>query len=105
MVAKQPLVGNLQIIPPLDVGIAAAIDAEETLWELPGELDSCPLLQDPTSDVAAAYFSQLACLSFTQDTNPTAAPVVYTPLHGVGAPWLLKVGLPCPRSSMATFPC
>ena len=40
------------------------------------------------------YYSLQQELSFRpRQDNPKAAPVVYTPLHGVGLPWLQKV--PC----------
>lgn len=86
-------VSELQIIPPHDAGIAAAIEAQSELWTLPEDADSSPLVKDPLRMVTQRYYYSLQQeLSFRpRQDNPKAAPVVYTPLHGVGLPWLQKV--------------
>lgn len=83
----------LQIIPPHDTGIAAAIEAQSELWKLPKDTASSPLVTDPLRMVTQRYYYSLQQeLSFRpRQDNPKAAPVVYTPLHGVGLPWLQKV--------------
>ena len=83
----------LQIIPPHDVGIAAAIEAQTELWEVPKQPTASPLVTDPLAEVTQRYYYALQQdLSFrTQQDNSSAAPVVYTPLHGVGLPWVQKV--------------
>ena len=83
----------MQIIPPHDVGIAAAIDAQTELWQLPQDTASSPLVTDPLDEVTQRYYDALLQdLSFrSRQDNSKAAPVVYTPLHGVGLPWVQKV--------------
>lgn len=104
-----------QIIPPIDAGIAAAIEQEQALWELPplGGASSGkglpaedpyqhPLVDDPLEQVSGQYFRRLAArLRFRGMRDNGAAPrVAYTALHGVGTPWLLRAfqafGLPPP---------
>jgi hypothetical protein len=53
--------------------------------------------------VEAAYYANLAAnLCFNgADRNASAAPVVYTPLHGVGLPWVEKVLRPPWRETSA----
>ena len=86
-------ISYLQIIPPHDTGIAAAIEAQAELWKLPQDAASSPLVTDPLRMVTQRYYYSLQQeLSFRpRQDNPKAAPVVYTPLHGVGLPWLQKV--------------
>ncbi|GBF95500.1 phosphoglucomutase [Raphidocelis subcapitata] len=79
-----------QIIPPLDSGIAAAIEANLDLWDL-STLDlaraaSDGLLTDPLEAVARAYYARISerLVFRSAQENGAAAPVVYTPLHGVG---------------------
>lgn len=83
----------MQIIPPHDTGIAAAIEAQSELWDLPQDAESSPLVSDPLRLVTQRYYYSLQQdLSFRpRQENPKAVPVVYTPLHGVGLPWLQKV--------------
>lgn len=94
-----------QIIPPHDAGIAAAIERELGLWELP-PLESIsyghPLVRDPLQQVADEYYSQLRRHLWYRgaEANASAPAVAYTALHGVGTPWLLRAfrefGLPAP---------
>lgn len=81
-----------KIIPPHDVGIAAAIDAQTELWDLPSDVTCSELVKDPLHMVTQRYYYALQQdLSFRpRQDNPKAAPVVYTPLHGVGLPWVQK---------------
>ncbi|DBA82022.1 TPA: hypothetical protein ACH3X1_007720 [Trebouxia sp. C0004] len=81
-----------QIIPPHDVGIAAAINSQTELWDLPSDVTSSELVKDPLHMVTQRYYYALQQdLSFRpRQDNPKAAPVVYTPLHGVGLPWVQK---------------
>ena len=83
----------MQIIPPHDTGIAAAIEAQAELWDVPSDVASSPLVTDPLRMVTQRYYYALQQeLSFRpRQDNPKATPVVYTPLHGVGLPWLQKV--------------
>lgn len=92
----KPCVSGLQIIPPHDTGIAAAIEAQSELWTLPEDATSSPLVKDPLHMVTQRYYYALQQeLSFRpRQDNPKASPVVYTPLHGVGLPWLQKVPPP-----------
>ena len=94
-----------QIIPPHDAGIAAAIARQRTLWAL-GGVEDAPyghaLVTDPLARVESAYYSRLVAeLRFREPAANGAAPAVaYTPLHGVGAPWVARAfrefGLPPP---------
>lgn len=84
-----------QIIPPHDEGIAAAIEAQTQLWDIPTDIVSSPLVRNPLHEVTQRYYYALQQdLAFRpRQDNPQAAPVVYTPLHGVGLPWVQKVCL------------
>ena len=83
----------MQIIPPHDTGIAAAIEAQTELWDLPADAISSKMVTDPLHEVTQRYYYALQQdLSFRpRQENSKAAPVVYTPLHGVGLPWVQKV--------------
>lgn len=83
----------MQIIPPHDAGISAAIEANSKLWDLPADTGSSPLIRDPLQVVVQRYYYALQQdLAFRpRQDNPAAQPVVYTPLHGVGWPWVQKV--------------
>ena len=94
-----------QIIPPHDAGIAAAIEGNLALWELPplaAVTYDHPLVCDPLQQVAERYYERLRQqLHYRSDEANAAAPAVaYTALHGVGTPWLLRAfqacGLPAP---------
>lgn len=90
-----------QIIPPHDAGIAAAIEANQQLWQLPEELPQ-QLLHDPTDAISSSYYAKLQQhLRFCSAAkNGAGARAVYTPLHGVGGKFVLRAfsdfGLPPP---------
>lgn len=90
-----------QIIPPHDAGIAAAIDANLDLWQLPADIASSPLLHDPYQQVLSSYAASQQPLCFRREHNHSAPPLMYTPLHGVGLPALVatfaRFGLPTPH--------
>ena len=88
-----------QIVAPQDEEIAAAVAANAFPWPRPAA--PRPLASDPTPAVAASYYAILADLRFRPPpANARAAPIVYTPLHGVGGPWVTRAfalfGLPTP---------
>ncbi|GAX75901.1 hypothetical protein CEUSTIGMA_g3344.t1 [Chlamydomonas eustigma] len=96
-----------QIIPPHDEGIASAILQELQPWTnvaVPDDWDQIvksPLLLDPTEIVAEEYYRRLKNLCYRGETlNASASPIVYTPLHGVGATYVKRafqvMGLPTP---------
>eukprot|EP00891_Asterochloris_glomerata_P002840 jgi/Astpho2/2840/Aster-x1101 len=96
---------GVQIIPPHDAGIAAAIQAEQSLWDLstPGDPVTDPLQEVSGKHSSAQWYYQHNAqpLSFRKkEDNAAAEPVVYTPLHGVGLPWVQQAfkafGLPEP---------
>lgn len=80
-----------QIIPPHDAGIAAAIEANQQLWQLPEELPQ-QLLHDPTDAISSSYYAKLQQhLRFCSAAkNGAGARAVYTPLHGVGGKFVLR---------------
>lgn len=80
-----------QIIPPHDAGIAAAIEANQALWQLPEQLPE-QLVYDPTQQIVDSYYIKLQQhLHFCSNAeNAAAARVVYTPLHGVGGKFVLQ---------------
>ncbi|GIL49353.1 hypothetical protein Vafri_5656 [Volvox africanus] len=88
-----------QIIPPHDVGIAAAITANLDLWSLPSEAEllASLSLSDPWDIVTSRYYQRLGELRYlppegaerSRALNALGRPV-YTPLHGVGAEALLE---------------
>ena len=89
-----------QIVPPHDAGIAACIEEELPIGPLPDPAGS-PLVADPEAEVGAAYLSAVAdSVCFFPGRFRAAAPVVYTPLHGVGLRWVEAAfeacGLPAP---------
>ena len=88
-----------QIVAPQDEEIAAAVAANAFPWPRPAA--PRPLASDPTPAVAASYYAILADLRFRPPpANALAASIVYTPLHGVGGPWVTRAfalfGLPTP---------
>lgn len=90
--SRQVYWGNgCQIIPPHDAGIAAAIEQNLELWELPAELPPA-LVYDPTQQIAASYYSKLTAHLHMRsaEANAAAARAVYTPLHGVGGKFVLR---------------
>src|SRR5690349_20338229 len=70
-----------QIIPPHDVGIAAAIDRVGRTDQLPMD-DHAEVLHD---DVRHAYLAEAAKLVVSPDIARGGMKIAYTPLHGVGA--------------------
>jgi phosphomannomutase len=80
-----------QIIPPRDAGIAAAINHNLGLWDLPASLPA-DLVFDPTQQISDSYYRSLtANLHFrSNEANAAAAAAVYTPLHGVGGKYVLR---------------
>jgi len=93
-----------QIIPPHDAGIAASIGRNLKPWHLKddgsSELDlpfnpSHPNLSDPFDDMTSSYFQQassLYCWSRGENKKlkTETCPVVYTAMHGVGAPFTTR---------------
>jgi phosphomannomutase len=76
-----------QIIPPHDTGIAASIaagPAASGIERMPlDEARAKRLLHDFPSDLVPSYLSAVAALSVRKGGD-RSAPIVYTPLHGVG---------------------
>lgn len=77
-----------QIIPPVDAGIAAAIDAIHTVPSTAGD-DVVQLGADLADRYAAAVAAQIEHIAVPADAP--AVSLVYTPLHGVGAPLAERV--------------
>lgn len=81
-----------QIIPPHDVGIAAAIDKTPAAKDVPladlTEARASGLVKDFPAEVEETYLSSVQSLTVAKPGTPAAgdrsAPIVYTPLHGVG---------------------
>jgi len=78
-----------QIIPPHDVGIAAAIANVGRTDELPmpalDELRARGLLTELGDDVRQAYLAAAAKLVVAPGVSRAGLKIAYTPLHGVGA--------------------
>lgn len=76
-----------QIIPPHDQGIAAAIDAIDSVKALPtidlATGERLGLLRPVHADVTARYFAALQDLDFQLPMDQSLV-TAYTPLHGVG---------------------
>ncbi|MEV8566918.1 phospho-sugar mutase [Streptomyces sp. NPDC051322] len=85
-----------QIVPPADAEIAAAIDAVQSLHDVPRPERGWEILGD--DDVLAAYLARTDAV-LTPD-SPRTARVVYTAMHGVGKETLLaafaRAGFPEP---------
>jgi phosphomannomutase len=81
-----------QIVPPHDKGIAAAIDGIGPLATVPrrppDDARAAGLLRDPGPEIAAAYGA--AVRGLTRPAPEAGLTVVYTALHGVGAPFALE---------------
>jgi len=99
-----------QIVPPHDAGIAASIDANLAPWaaydcfeSVDGLLAAHPSrVADHTDALAAGYFADMARLLCRCPEANAQSPlkIVYTAMHGVGAPWLKRafaaIALPPP---------
>jgi phosphomannomutase len=76
-----------QIIPPHDAGIAAAIDAIDSLIKIPRpilkEARAKGLVVDAPAEIEARYLAALQALARHPGVGVDLT-VVYTPLHGVG---------------------
>jgi phosphomannomutase len=76
-----------QIIPPIDVGIAKAIDAAPHADEVPrmplGEAKDKGLVTMLGEDMERAYLAEVKKLSVRSDGDRSLS-IVYTPMHGVG---------------------
>ncbi|KAF1984453.1 hypothetical protein K402DRAFT_144289 [Aulographum hederae CBS 113979] len=87
-----------QIIPPHDTGIAAAIDRnpEPSTWDT-SAVDGNLLVEGALGLVKDAYFDavRLSCRHVTSEPAKASStsPVrfVYTPMHGVGLPYMSSV--------------
>ena len=85
-----------QIIPPLDAGIAAAIEAEShrpiLSWDTtqvdPGQNQ---LVRNIFSDAKEAYLDSISSLLSGFPNYSTKLPFMYTPMHGVGLPFMKRV--------------
>jgi phosphomannomutase len=77
-----------QIIPPHDIGIAAAIDRIGRTDELPmpsiEEARRTAAVVDLGDDVRQAYLAAAARLTVAPDAPRAGIKIAYTPLHGVG---------------------
>ncbi|MFJ3710874.1 phospho-sugar mutase [Streptomyces sp. NPDC090053] len=84
-----------QIVPPADLGIAAAIDAVRSLHDVPRPESGWETLGD---DVLEAYLARTDAVLTAG--SPRTARVVYTAMHGVGTETLLaafaRAGFPAP---------
>ncbi|MCX4548646.1 phospho-sugar mutase [Streptomyces sp. NBC_01500] len=84
-----------QIVPPADLGIAAAIDAVRSLHDVPRPESGWETLGD---DVLEAYLARTDAVLTAG--SPRTARVVYTAMHGVGTETLLaafaRAGFPGP---------
>ncbi|MET8635765.1 phospho-sugar mutase [Streptomyces sp. NPDC004680] len=84
-----------QIVPPADAGIAAGIDAVDSLAEVPRPDSGWKVLDD---GVLEAYLARTDAV--LAEGSPRTARTVYTAMHGVGKDVLLaafaRAGFPAP---------
>ena len=80
-----------QIVSPLDVRIAAAIDAQPGARHVPRVSGAAahPYLQE-RADLEEAYLEMVQGLRWVPDAPVEALPLVYTAMHGVGGPLFLR---------------
>jgi len=91
-----------QIIPPHDIGIAAAIEKIGASNALPmpelDELRRSELVIDLDESIHDAYLERVCALRASPDVDGRSLVMAYTPLHGVGAlsvePGLARAGFP-----------
>ncbi|KAJ2540808.1 hypothetical protein EV175_006198, partial [Coemansia sp. RSA 1933] len=87
-----------QIKPPLDEGIAQSIreNCTPVSWDVSG-IESHPSVTDVTTSMTTAYFDAARSL-VSGDSSDVGLRYVYTPMHGVGAPFAARIletfGLP-----------
>ena len=93
-----------QIVPPVDAEIEAAISRLGALAGIPLGPPDGPLITRHGDEVAGAYLDTILAIS-PAGLPPEAAPerlrVIYTPLHGVAGPLMLRAieraGYPAPH--------
>ncbi len=93
-----------QIVPPVDAEIQAAISGLGALAEIPLGPPDSPLITRHGDEIAGAYLDTILALSPAApppEAGPARLRVVYTPLHGVAAPLMLRAidraGYPAPH--------
>jgi len=82
-----------QIIPPHDAGIAAAIleHLEPATWDTSVVDEDCLLVEGALGLVRDAYFRAVQAAAHPEGTSvpkPSSLKFVYTPMHGVGLPYM-----------------
>ena len=77
-----------QIVPPIDAGIAAAIERAPAGRDVPrpslDELRARGLVSDAPADMERAYLDAILALSVHPGEGDRSIGIVYTPMHGVG---------------------
>ena len=93
-----------QIIPPVDTEIEAAISGLGALPGIPLGPPDSPLITRHGDEIAGAYLDTILAVSPAgppPEAGPDRLRVVYTPLHGVAAPLMLRAieraGYPAPH--------
>eukprot|EP01094_Clydonella_sp_ATCC50884_P030324 TRINITY_DN9870_c0_g1_i1.p1 TRINITY_DN9870_c0_g1~~TRINITY_DN9870_c0_g1_i1.p1 ORF type:complete len:619 (-),score=204.08 TRINITY_DN9870_c0_g1_i1:92-1948(-) len=82
-----------QIVAPHDKGIAKAIEENTEIWSDPSIVAAGhDLLRDPTSIIDAYYKASVdQCSSNWWKTGESQQKIVFTPMHGVGQPFVERV--------------
>jgi phosphomannomutase len=83
---KLYLSDGAQVIPPADAGIERRIAALGPLAQIPVAGPESPLITRHGDEVARAYLDAVAC----PGSGRTPLTVVYTPMHGVAGPLMLR---------------
>ena len=81
-----------QIIPPHDAVIAAAIERVNEIlsWDT-SVVDHSPMVRNISEEATTAYFDSIHPLVTSSPSTQQDKPFMYTPMHGVGLPFMERI--------------